>query len=284
MIMTVFNQYLDIKLASPVYFCNNGTYNEYPIERTDNNVMMKIGFRFGLDKLSGGILMYKVQRKRDTRSNYQSSTNTTSTETVEDTLKMMRLLMVWRIERSWKFRVRIVLVEHGDELILDEDKLAQLYIKFDNQLSRNYDSFQSTWLVCDNIILMTAYEVVQEEGIGLKITISKGAKKYAMKPIWIDPERQVLYLMVLYSMLIYIVSITLQSTIDITVKNQCSDIKLTSPVYFTKDTTHHTQFPQQVSPKNIMKATHLVAFYYIICKEKRMMNLMVYLMQMNMHQ
>jgi hypothetical protein len=39
-----------------------------------------------------------------------------------------------------------------------------------------------------------------------------------------------------------------------TINNQCSNIKLTSPTYFTKDATCHIQFPQQVDSKCIMKA------------------------------
>jgi hypothetical protein len=97
--VTVHNQYSDIELASPVYFCNCGTYNEYPIERTSNGITMKIGFRFGLDKLPGGILMYELQRKGNTKSDHRSRgnakslrpprTDITSTNAVEDTSKMM---------------------------------------------------------------------------------------------------------------------------------------------------------------------------------------------------
>jgi hypothetical protein len=58
-------------------------------------------------------------------------------------------------------------------------------------------------------------------------------------------------------MLIYIISLTLQSAIDMTINNQCSDIKLISPVYFNKDTTYHIQFPQQVNSNSIMKANFI---------------------------
>jgi hypothetical protein len=38
-----------------------------------------------------------------------------------------------------------------------------------------------------------------------------------------------------------------------TINNQCSNIKLTSPVYFTKDAMCHGHFPQQVDSKSITK-------------------------------
>jgi hypothetical protein len=55
-------------------------------------------------------------------------------------------------------------------------------------------------------------------------------------------------------MLIYITSLALQSTIDMTIDNQSSNIELASPVYFIKDTACHIHFPQQVNSKSIMNA------------------------------
>jgi hypothetical protein len=37
------------------------------------------------------------------------------------------------------------------------------------------------------------------------------------------------------------------------INNQCHNIELTSPVYFTKDTTFYIQFPQQVDFKSTME-------------------------------
>jgi hypothetical protein len=39
----------------------------------------------------------------------------------------------------------------------------------------------------------------------------------------------------------------------LTINNQCSNIELTSPVYFIKDTTCHEHSPQQVNSESIMK-------------------------------
>jgi hypothetical protein len=188
--VTVYNQYSDIELVSPVYFCNHGSYNEYPVERTGGSVMMKIDFNFGLDKLPGGILMYKVQRKGNTESDYQSNIDITLAETVGDMSKMMRLLVVWEIERFGESRVRIVLVEHDNKLILNEDKLAKLYDKVNKQFSRSYNPSRYSWLVSANTVLKTTYEIAQKEGLELKIVISKGIKDCNARPaLWIDPER-----------------------------------------------------------------------------------------------
>jgi hypothetical protein len=188
--VAVHNQYSDIELVSPVYFCNRGIYNEYPVEKTDGIVMMKIDFSFGLDKLPGGILMYEVQRKGNTESDYRSNIDTTFAETVGNTSKMMRFLVIWKIEHSGEPRVHIVLVEHDNELEWDEDKLAKLYDKANDQSSRHYNPSRYTWLVSANTVLEATYEAVQKEGLELKVVISKGIKDWnTRQALWIDPER-----------------------------------------------------------------------------------------------
>jgi hypothetical protein len=41
------------------------------------------------------------------------------------------------------------------------------------------------------------------------------------------------------------------------IKNEFTNIELTSPVYFVKDTTCHIQLPQQVSPKSTVKTNFI---------------------------
>jgi hypothetical protein len=187
--VVVHNQYSDIGLTSPVYFCNHGKYYEYPVERTNGGVMMKIGFRFDFDKLSGGILMYEVQRKGNIRSDHQSSTDTTSTETGKDT-SMMRLLVTLKAESFEEPRVHIILAEHDNVLALNEDKLIQLCDKVSDQFSRYYNASRYTWLICDDKVLKATYALVNGKDLELKINISESVKnKDTMKPIWIDSER-----------------------------------------------------------------------------------------------
>jgi hypothetical protein len=59
-------------------------------------------------------------------------------------------------------------------------------------------------------------------------------------------------------MLIYIVSLTLQSVMKVTINNQCSNIELAYPAYFTKNTTCHGHLPQQVGSESIRKANFII--------------------------
>jgi hypothetical protein len=248
----VHNQHLDIKLLSPVYFCNHGTYHEYPVKRTDDGVMMKTGFRFDPEKdKPSGMLMYQVKRKGNAVFSLQPSIDTIYTDIIKETSKMMRLLVTWRCKHFEEPEVRIVLVEYDDESILNEDKLAQLYDKIDTMLPNHY---RCTWLVDDNAALKAAYKAVQKEDLELKITISKELEYLSStKPMWVDPERQVPFLTILYSVLICVISLNIQLIMNVTIKNECPNIKLTSPVHFVRDTTCHIQLSQQVNPKSTMK-------------------------------
>jgi hypothetical protein len=44
---------------------------------------------------------------------------------------------------------------------------------------------------------------------------------------------------------------------DMIVNNQYANIELTSPIYYTKDTTRHIQFPRQIGPNCAMKVNFI---------------------------
>jgi hypothetical protein len=118
-------------------------------------------------------------------------------ETVEDTSRMMRLLVTWKTKYPEQPKVNVMLVEHDNELVLDEDKLVKLYDKVNDMPSEMYNRtfkydgiYRSTWLMCNNIVLDVAHEITCEKGCGLKVTISEGVKgEDARSALWIDSER-----------------------------------------------------------------------------------------------
>jgi hypothetical protein len=166
--VTVRDRHPDIELVSPVYFCNHKIYSEHFVERTDTSIMMKTVFRFDPSQdESGGILTYKVQRKSGARSNYPMI-NTTHAR-VENAIKIMRLLITWRIKHLGRPKVNVVLVEYDHEIVLNKDKLVQLYKV--NDILSGHDL--SRWLMYDTTALKTEHEVVRNEGPKLKIIISR---------------------------------------------------------------------------------------------------------------
>jgi hypothetical protein len=192
MVIAVHNRYPDIELTSPMYFCSRGTYNEHPVEEMNASAMMRIGFRFDINQDEpGGILMYKIRRKSNARSSHQSGIDTVYSKVIKEASEMMHLLVIWKIERSRKPKVNIMLVEYDNELVLNEDRLVQLYKIDVIPLKDNYFC-ENTWLICDNTALEVAYAVVRKEDLELKIYIYRGIKdKYIKSALWLDSERQV---------------------------------------------------------------------------------------------
>jgi hypothetical protein len=182
-VITVHNQYPGIELLSPVHFCNRCTHYECHSKRIGDDNMVKIEFRYDFDQdKPGAILMYGLQGEAG--SNHRSSTN----KVIEDASKMVGLLVAWRIERSRKLKVNKMLVEYSDELVLDEDKLGQLYDKI-NDLLPFYTS-KRTWSMSNNTTLAVVYEVVQEASLELEIAIYKRFRDSStIEPVWIDPTR-----------------------------------------------------------------------------------------------
>jgi hypothetical protein len=186
MFMTIDNQHPNIELVSPVHFCNCGEYYEYPVKRTDDGVMMNIRFIFGLGKgNSRGILTYKVQRNAGLE--HQSSIDPMSAKIIEEALKRTRLLITWEIEAFEEPKIKVILAEYENESDLDEDKLEQLYEKF-NSISNT--CYKSTFFMYDNTALEVEYETVQETSLESKLTISEASADLdTVRSMWIESER-----------------------------------------------------------------------------------------------
>jgi hypothetical protein len=187
MIMTICNLHSDIELVSPLYFCNYGTYYAYPVKRENAGTIMKIDFRFDQDEF-GGILMYKVQRK--TRSNRPPSMDPIYARIMEETSKMMRLLVIWKMMPPGKPKVNTMLLE-CDDLDLNEDKLAQLFDNVNN-IHSVYNPHGDIWFMSNHTALKITHQVMQETGFELRILISEiFTSLNIMIPMWINSERQV---------------------------------------------------------------------------------------------
>jgi hypothetical protein len=187
-VMLIYNQYPGIELISPVYFCNCGTHYEYPVKRTNEGAVMKIDLRFDPNQDEPvGILMYKVQREENTISGHQSSIDPIYSKAIESVSKMVRFLVIWKIKRSGEPKVDVMLVEHGNELILNEDKLAKLFDKV-NSMPSTY--FATGWLMYDNTISSVLREVVRRGSLESRITIStENNCPNVIRLMWIESER-----------------------------------------------------------------------------------------------
>jgi hypothetical protein len=188
--MTIHNRHSGIELVSLAYFCAGGTYYEYPAGKTNIGVMMIFDFRFDPDQdTSGGILIYEIRRKGNEISDLQSNVDPIYTKAIEEASKMMRLLVIWKTKHLEEPKANAILVEYDNRLVLDEDKLAQLY---GNVNDIPYDRHRCTWSIYSNTALVIRCKVAWKESLRLDVDISyKERDSNAIRPMWIDSERQV---------------------------------------------------------------------------------------------
>jgi hypothetical protein len=174
--LNIHNQCKDINLTSPVYFIHGGRWHGAPDQKIGVNAVMRnrIEFDSGRDILDG-ILTYKIQRQ-----------HTESDKIVQDESKYIQLLVAWHIEHTKESHVRVLLVEHDNEL--DENNLRELYQKYWHPLETRIDSNKNRWILNDITVLETTVRAMNG-GYRWDISISERKKKNIERPLWIDTSR-----------------------------------------------------------------------------------------------
>jgi hypothetical protein len=149
---------------------------------------------------------------------------------IKDTATDIYLLVIWN-DGNIQHNFCVCLIECTDDFTWDEDKLWALHRKYNEQLHENYQSNIITWSMHSNIVLKTELDVKSGSDSKLDIVISEGTGVHDMKePMKIDPKRLVLSLLMLI-ILMYIVSLSIESLFKLNIYNQCSNIDLVSPTY-----------------------------------------------------
>jgi hypothetical protein len=184
--LTIHNQSPDIKLVSPVYFCNGAVCPKLTKQQIDISTKIRVCFEINAIRNDfEGALLYKLQR----RSGNQRDMNTSTTETKNGT-KYVHMLIIWKVKYSEPFAY-VALVEHSKEFAWNETELRRLYNKNCGWIEINGDIKSYTWFMDDNIALKTPFEASVSEGnFALSISISEERESsHVMKPFCINPER-----------------------------------------------------------------------------------------------
>jgi hypothetical protein len=140
---------------------------------------MRSGFMVRWDTESYGILIYKLQRKKSHEY----------TEINEDTSDTAHILLVWKISKFKELYADVLLVECDRRFDWNENNLGRLYDMNFKQDGLFSDITTKTWLLDDNIALMTTFEIMNEDRM-LNITISEVERDNNTRiPIHIDLKR-----------------------------------------------------------------------------------------------
>jgi hypothetical protein len=123
-------------------------------------------------------LIYRLQKKQI----YESA------EISENTSSVVHFLVVWGISKSTQLYADVLLVEH-EGFDWDKDDLEALYRKNNSRFRLRSDSAAETWLLDDNIALIIAFEIMNEDRI-LNIAIFEVKRNDNTRtPAHIDLER-----------------------------------------------------------------------------------------------
>jgi hypothetical protein len=184
--VTIHNQCPNIELVLPVYFGNGAVCPKLSNQQTDVSTKMNASFEINpvQDELEGALL-YKLKRCPDIQHTMDISTK----EANEVEAKCTQMFIAWKVKGSKPF-VYVVLVEHAKEFTWDEDKLRKLYNMNHNRLKEYNSIMPDKWLMDDNMVLKTSFEVRGLKGnFELSISISEEKYCYCMKPLCVDLER-----------------------------------------------------------------------------------------------
>jgi hypothetical protein len=174
------NRCTNIELVSPVYFTKDTTCHIQFPQQVNTNHIIQANFITGVDRdIFGGILLYRLQRKRDDESDGRYDKD-------KSTPMSTQLLVIWRYGID-KFYPGVWLIEHESTFAWDKDKLKRLYNVYGSQY---YDySNMEIWLLYDNIKLKTVYET-SHGGLEMKVIISEDESSlYSRNPLWINSNR-----------------------------------------------------------------------------------------------
>jgi hypothetical protein len=173
----IYNQCSGIELIKQGYFSSGADWNEEPYDKVDAESIMSVGLKSPL-AIFEGALIYELRRKYAKIDNQLDSAYTL-------------LLATWKSEGYKNFYVFLQLIECDRTSYWNNAKLERYYQRYHNQLSTYTGSIKDTWLIDDDVVLMTRLELdfTQRDGV-LSIIISEGVKdEHAKRPERINLER-----------------------------------------------------------------------------------------------
>jgi hypothetical protein len=179
--LTIHNQCLNVSLTPPVYVTGDGLECHRPPDyKVYAGDTMKSGFIIKSDNVSYGVLIYRLQRKQSHES----------TEIGKDTSNVVHLLVIWKIPDSKMLYADVLLIEHTEALIWNEDNLNKLYHKNRSRLKKYNDTVSYVWSMDHNTALKTTFSArVLKGNPKLSISISEEKDEHAIRPLCVDLER-----------------------------------------------------------------------------------------------
>jgi hypothetical protein len=161
--LNIHNQCSNVDLISPIYNIGEGLeWYKSPGHGVCAGNTMRSSFIIKSQYGRVGALIYRLQKWQTYKS----------TEISEDTSSTVQLLVIWEFSEFEGLCANVLLLEHDKKLEWDEDDLERLYHKNIDQYRLYSRTVIERWLLNDNNVLKTRFEVMNEDRT-LNIIISK---------------------------------------------------------------------------------------------------------------
>jgi hypothetical protein len=181
--LIIHHQFPGVELVSPVYTCDGATCHLTPDQRVYFGSTTQAGFKNDSGHGSLNILMYKLQRKNMDESNEEVISS-------KDEATCIQLVIIFEVDGFEEFCMYSRLIEHDKDSVWDRDRLIELAdrcVLSDIQ----HISVEETYLMHDNVVLMTRANVTCEETYyKLEMTITEGSvNEDTRKPWYVNMDR-----------------------------------------------------------------------------------------------
>jgi hypothetical protein len=179
--LMIHHQFPGIELVSPVYASDGATCCLSSDQKVDSGFTMQANFDIHPDQEDSiGILMYKLQRK---------VTDQNDEKAMSSEAACIHLVVIWKVDNYKEFWSTSHIIEHDKDCVWNRDRLMKL-AKRCRLFKVRHCPIEDTWLMSDNIVLMTRENVTrEEESYKLEMTLSKTSiKDDTRRPWYIDMD------------------------------------------------------------------------------------------------
>src|SRR5690606_31881926 len=142
--LNIHNQCSEFRLTNRKYFENNMDWDKNPDVEVDDDSMTSAELTSSAAVFEG-VIMYELHRKCIKSDNQLESTYAS-------------LFIAWRFEGYKILRVCVRLIEYEEQIKWNRIKLKEYYQRHVNQFSTYTGPTKDTWLIDNDIVLMTKLE------------------------------------------------------------------------------------------------------------------------------
>jgi hypothetical protein len=152
------NRCSDIELVDPLYFSDGAVCCKPLKQKVAPGDTLATAFKINFGRTDfEGALMCRLRKR--TNNDKKFSTDTINTD--EKLSSHIRFIVGWKLVNPQGPRIYMLLIEHGENLVWNENKLAEKHNEFRGRLSVHSSAVTDIWSMEDGSVLRLASDGVE---------------------------------------------------------------------------------------------------------------------------